>query len=1039
MNVSPSAPSLSALGLVPAALFLAAALPVQAVPYACNLTNSGTTISFRLNESADVVKIVSNGGATTNVLGARPAGVNVETLAITGPFQVLVSKAAPPGYRTAAAPGRATTLQISTDNNSLRFNNPRGLAVNTDPASPHFGRVYVSNSSTTNTPFARPVGDGIYVFASDLSDVLGQGDSALTGGLSFGASVSASPWRLSVGQDGNLYICDWSDVSGSVYMTDPDVVGGTNVLGGPAGSTFPVTASRIHGSIVAAIAQGSLDAGNLQIFAVDEDLQDDPAIATASMRQTLWRHDIGSSLPGPFVLPTKIALHPSTFLRTTSQTMDMTRGTNGLFYLSNNRSAGNESGVWVANDAGTILWLSLTESRSVTGNIATNDLLKATGSIDVSPDGSLLAAMNIETNGIWILPLLSNGLPDLTNRLVLAGFNTTTGQGREVAFDRAGNLYALSSGAGLMRVFSPGGTTTAITGSDGTFQLIRPPGVTVVTTTNLAREAGPIPGAFSIERQGDLSVDLTVFYTLTGTASNGVDYVTNILSAVIPAGAPGVEVLITPLSDGLAEFTERVTLTLLGSATYDLNTPVTASLDIVDDQQPCVIDVAATDATALERFAGTDGLRYVFTRRGDTNVELFVTVGASFGTATPNLDFQDLPGAIIFPQGAVTVTNDVLIVDDGDVEGNETVVVKVLPGFDPYVPGAPDTATGTIVDDDEAAAMVLFSDNFETDSSAAWTERYGSTNGVLDRTVQWSFDYSLLGVPPAPRSGGTTRGLYVTVNKDPSPVAAGINFYPNGQSFSGNYALRFDLYMNLGNSNQTEHALAGLNHSGTLTNWVSQNPAAHPSTRGNDGLFVAINGSGGNNGDYAAYTATNTGTVPGQLTNRAATAFTSIITAPPYTFAGSIGCASNSLTKTWAEVELRQVDGRVTLTVNDLVIYELTNSTPFASGNVLIGYNDQFSSRGSDLNFALFDNVRVVMLDFQIKSVTRLGGNQVQIDFVSPQGGGAPSDFRLQSAPALGSPGAFVDDPAAIITAIPGGWRAVTTGSGGERFYRLRR
>jgi hypothetical protein len=305
--------------------------------------------------------------------------------------------------------------------------------------------------------------------------------------------------------------------------------------------------------------------------------------------------------------------------------------------------------------------------------------------------------------------------------------------------------------------------------------------------------------------------------------------------------------------------------------------------------------------------------------------------------------------------------------------------------------------------------------------------------------VAWSYDYSLLGVPPSPRSGGTTRGLYVTVNKDPTPVAAGINFYPNGQSFRGNYALRFDLYMNLGNSNQTEHALAGLNHSGTLTNWVSQNPAAHPSTRGNDGLFVAINGSGGNNGDYAAYTATNTGSVPGQLTNRAATAFTSVITAPPYTFAGSIGCASNSLTKTWAEVELRQLDGRVTLTVNDLVIYELTNSTSFTSGNILIGYNDQFSSRGSDLNFAVFDNVRVVMLDFQIKGVTPLGGGQLQIDFVSPMGGGSPADFRLQSAPSLGTPTAFVDEASAVITAIPGGWRAVTPASGTARYYRLRR
>jgi hypothetical protein len=32
-----------------------------------------------------------------------------------------------------------------------------------------------------------------------------------------------------------------------------------------------------------------------------------------------------------------------------------------------------------------------------------------------------------------------------------------------------------------------------------------------------------------------------------------------------------------------------------------------------------------------------------------------------------------------------------------------------------------------------------------------------------------------------------------------------------------------------------------------------------------------------------------------------------------------------------------------------------------------------------------------------------------------------------------------VDEASAVITAIPGGWRAVTPASGGARYYRLRR
>jgi hypothetical protein len=134
------------------------ATPSQAVPYASGLSNDAGVISFRLNESAGDVKVVSNGGATTNELGALAAGLHTFPLGISGTFQVVVFKVSAPGFVTPIGPNRAATLQISTDNNTLRFNNPRGIAINKDPSSPYFGRVYVSNSSATNSP--RAVGDG---------------------------------------------------------------------------------------------------------------------------------------------------------------------------------------------------------------------------------------------------------------------------------------------------------------------------------------------------------------------------------------------------------------------------------------------------------------------------------------------------------------------------------------------------------------------------------------------------------------------------------------------------------------------------------------------------------------------------------------------------------------------------------------------------------------------------------------------------------------------------------------------------------------
>src|SRR5262245_6654364 len=132
-----------------------------ATPYATSLTNDAGTISFRLNESADNVKVISNGGATTNDLGALSAGLHTFALGISTPYQIVVFKVSPPGFVTPVAPNQGGVIQISTDTNLVRFNNPRGVTVNTDPASPYFGRVYVSNTSATNAP--RALGDGIYI------------------------------------------------------------------------------------------------------------------------------------------------------------------------------------------------------------------------------------------------------------------------------------------------------------------------------------------------------------------------------------------------------------------------------------------------------------------------------------------------------------------------------------------------------------------------------------------------------------------------------------------------------------------------------------------------------------------------------------------------------------------------------------------------------------------------------------------------------------------------------------------------------------
>ena len=146
----------------------------------------------------------------------------------------------------------------------------------------------------------------------------------------------------------------------------------------------------------------------------------------------------------------------------------MTRGPDGKFYLMQDRSAGNQPGILVFDSTGTsLLYNSLQDSKTLLGDPNAVDILTGAGAMDVSPDGKYLAVLLID-NDIAILPLV-NGIPQLANRTIVDG-GTNGGNGRDISFDAADNLYYVSSGQGMYRVLSPGGhTTTTLTWNGTTY------------------------------------------------------------------------------------------------------------------------------------------------------------------------------------------------------------------------------------------------------------------------------------------------------------------------------------------------------------------------------------------------------------------------------------------------------------------------------------------------------------------------------------------------------------------------------------------
>ncbi|HKQ39757.1 MAG TPA: Calx-beta domain-containing protein [Verrucomicrobiae bacterium] len=997
-----------------------------ATPYASGVRVDAGIVSFILNESADNVTVVFDGGASSRDLGARDNGTHSFNLDAASSFEIVVKKSAPPVW----------TL-ISTDTNRLmQFNSGRGVAVNMHSSSPYFGRIYVANSAA-GTATGRPVGDGLYIMNADQSDALGRGDTASTAGINFnvGAATPAanSPWHIEVGPDDYLYIADFSTNTGTIYRTDPDVSSGS---GQPVLANYGVTNQSVHTTIGSSpIVLGSLATADMVVYAIDGQF---PGSASFN---TLYRWDIGAG-PLPYSAPpTKLA---NPLINTVvNVTTDLDRAPDGKFFMMQNRSAGNESGIVVVDtDGTTILWRSLQESRVVLNDAAATDILKISRAVKISPDNKKMAIIRDDLQ-TWIIPLV-NGLPDLSQRQVVqthSGAPTTLG--RDISFDAAGNLYALSSGNLLLRIFSPGGESTATTRSDGTFEvnIIELPGVSVTATDNQGAEDGADPATFTLTRSGDLSSPLTVNYFMSGQAANTTDYATIPLSVEFPAGVADATVTITPIDDDVAEFSETVILNLATSSSYALRSPTNATATILDNEFPALRITGGSKTNVYEPLS-RDTITLTVSRLGRLDADIYTAEVLSTGTATEGIDFTLSTNFFPFPPNVVNQTVTLTPLNDFDYEGTETMVISVGPGSYDYNIDAQDTVTRWIRDDEQPPAPVLFAEDFTVDPSANWQIRFGANNGIYDANVNWTYDYGPLGIGPAPNThDGSTLGLFAAVNKDTVGSSAGINLYPSGRTFSGDYALRFDMYLSYGTASTTEHALLGINHSGSLTNRATQSPDANNTTAGGDGFWVGIVTDASNLEDYSGYTYPTPTSLPTIVVRRAASTLTGLITSPPYALAGSPGSVGNSTNKAWSEVELSQVNNLISLKVNDILIWQHQNTNAYTSGNIMLGMNDQFDSvpaSNAGQHFVVFDNVRVVNLstDIRITRVELVGANQVQIDFASPAGGDA-SGYTLRAKTSLAN-ATWTPDGGATITALGGTeYRALTTRSGSERFYSI--
>ena len=146
-----------------------------------------------------------------------------------------------------------------------------------------------------------------------------------------------------------------------------------------------------------------------------------------------------------------------------------------------------------------------------------------------------------------------------------------------------------------------------------------------------------------------------------------------------------------------------------------------------------------------------------------------------------------------------------------------------------------------------------------------------------------------------------------------------------------------------------------------------------------DGLFFALETDNESSPNYAGYSSpTTAGNNPTLLGSQSAASVIGAFKSPPWGVAGTPANINNPSgvfgTPIWADVEISQIARIITLKINNTTLFSFSNATAYASGNIMIGYNDAFDSISPGQSYVVFDNVRVVRLaGLEITSVQDLG------------------------------------------------------------------
>ena len=365
------------------------------------------------------------------------------------------------------------------------------------------------------------------------------------------------------------------------------------------------------------------------------------------------------------------------------------------------------------------------------------------------------------------------------------------------------------------------------TGTSSFYLTVESPTISTVSIAATQNAEEPnVMGNFTVTRTGGTTSPLTINYSVSGTAGNGVDYKPLTGTLTIPTGSATGTISVIPIDDNIVETDETVVVTLANGAGYTVGSPKSAAVTIADNDtdrtppnltitshingQTVSVSTITIAGTATDAGRGDNGISSITVNdvraSGDTAIgaataiwsrNITLNPGTNTITATakdssPNQNIITQSIAIIFlpPPGDTKTsiysnTSAISILDNAVAKPYPaTITVSGVTGSVRMI-----TATLSKLNHGYSRDVNILLVGPKGQGVVLMRNAGGGSSGSIDAATLTFSDSTLVSLPP-PRNGQVTSGTF-----KPSDFASGVNL--PAPAPQGPYSSTLDVFANV--------------------------------------------------------------------------------------------------------------------------------------------------------------------------------------------------------------------------------------------------